>query len=254
MPSNPPSSEAVAIEGLVVDYRGDRSSLRVLGGVDLELAHGEIVAVIGPSGCGKTTLLHAIMGLVRPSSGAIRLGLASVGLVFQEPHLFPWRDVLGNAAYGLECRGVAPREARERARVLLQRMKLGDHLGDRPHQLSEGMKQRVNLARALLVEPELLLMDEPYSALDIVTRRALQEELLKSWQERKFTLLLSSHSLEEVVLLADRVAALSEKPARITALVNVDLPRPRGVGPEGNARLFSRVLELTELLAPARAT
>lgn len=249
MPSSPQSSEAVRIDGLVVDYRSTGAALRVLDGVSMTVRTGEIFGVIGPSGSGKTTLLHAIMGLVGRSAGTIEVLSRSTAMVFQRPQLFPWRDVADNAAYGLECRGVAPETARRRASELLSQMKLGEHLTDRPHRLSEGMKQRVNLARALLVEPELLLMDEPYSALDVVTRRALANELLKSWQERAFTVVFASHSLEEMVLLADRVAVLGEKPTRVRAVLDVDLPRPRGVGPEGRARLFSRVEELTELLS-----
>jgi NitT/TauT family transport system ATP-binding protein len=248
MPSSP-TELAVRVERLVVDYPRGRASLRVLGGIDLSVERGEIFGVIGASGCGKTTLLGALLGLVRPSSGSIDLAARSVAMVFQRPQLLPWKNVLDNAAYGLECRGEPLARARERARPLLERMKLEAHLGDHPHRLSEGMKQRVNLARALLVEPELLLMDEPYQALDPVTRRALMDELLESRERRPFTVIFASHSLDEVAYLSDRVAALSEKPARVTEVARVELPRPRGADPEGAAALFSQIERLKELLS-----
>lgn len=244
MPSSS-SDLAVAVERLVVD----RGALRVLGGVDLTVEKGEIFGVIGASGCGKTTLLGALMGLISPSSGSIRIAAERTAMVFQRPQLLPWRTVLDNAAYGLECRGEPLARARERARPLLERMKLGSHLCDHPHRLSEGMQQRVNLARALLVEPELLLMDEPYSALDPITSRALMDELLESRERRPFTVIFASHSLEEVAFLSDRVAALSEKPARVTEIARVDLARPRGHGASGAAALFSQIERLKELLS-----
>jgi NitT/TauT family transport system ATP-binding protein len=173
--------------------------------------------------------------------------------VFQKPQLFPWRDVAGNAAYGLECRGVPPREARARAEALLGDMGLGSCREARPHELSEGMKQRVNLARALAVDPELLLMDEPYAALDVHTRRALIDELLASLEARPRTVVFASHALEEVVFLADRVAALGGRPARFGDVVEMALARPRGAGTEGRARVAERVVELEALLsAPDR--
>lgn len=251
MPSNPPCDpdSVVRVVDLCVSYPRRPEPLLVLDGVSLALARGEICGLAGPSGAGKTTLLHVLMGLVAPDSGSVELVPVRRALVFQRPQLFPWRSVLDNAAYGLECSGVNRELARQRARAELEKMGLGDHLHDRPHQLSEGMGQRVNLARALLLSPELLLMDEPYSALDVVTRMQLQLELLEYWREREFTLLFASHSLEEVALLCDRAIVLSSKPARVRAVLPIDLPRPRASDPEARSALLERAAELARLLA-----
>lgn len=231
---------ALALRELRVSYpRRKAPPLEVLGGIDLEVQRGEILALVGTSGCGKTTLLNVLTGLLEPSSGSVEgtRGPSSLALVFQRPHLLPWRSALANAAFGLECRG-ATREAREdQAAQLLTRMGLGDHLADYPHQLSEGMKQRVNLARALLTEPEVLLLDEPFAALDVKTRRDLQRDLLELWAERQLTIVLVSHALDDVVSLADRVGILSPKPARVRELTTIDLPRPRARSPELQARV-----------------
>lgn len=243
------ANAAVRIEELVVAYPRPEGELRVLDGVTLAVHEHEIFGLIGASGCGKTTLLGALMGLVRSKSGSIDVRVKRLAMVFQKPQLLPWRTVLDNAAYGLECRGMTLVEARDRARPLLERMKLGAHLADHPHRLSEGMKQRVNLARALLVEPELLLMDEPYQALDPTARRALMDELLEDRAARPFTVIFASHSLDEVAYLSDRVAALTEKPTRVKEIAPVELARPRGVGTEGALALFSQIERLKELLS-----
>ncbi|MBL4846243.1 MAG: ABC transporter ATP-binding protein [Planctomycetes bacterium] len=208
---------------------GASERLEVLGGIDVSVARGEILALVGTSGCGKTTLLHVLSGLHAPSGGTIEGSRDSMAMVFQRPHLLPWRTVLDNATFGLECRGDVT-DANAKASALLSRMGLGDHLADYPHQLSEGMKQRVNLARALLVEPEVLLLDEPFAALDVRTRRGLQEDLLELWGEQDLTIVLVSHSLDDVVYLSDRVGILSEKPTRLQELTEIDLPRPRKRG------------------------
>lgn len=228
---------AAKLEGIDLRY-GDTEVLR---GVDLQVRRGEILALIGPSGCGKTSLLHIVMGLLPPTSGSAEVN-GTKAMVFQKPQLLPWSSVADNAAFGLECRGVARDEARQRAEAMLAAMGLADVVDNRPHQLSEGMKQRVNLARALLVEPDVLLMDEPYDALDAMTRERLWSELLALCAERSLTVLFASHDLEEVVFLADRVAFLSDKPTSVLAVEEVGLPRPRVRG----AALYERVAALRE--------
>jgi len=239
----------VSVQDLHLSYvNREGLELSVLSGLSIELRKGELLSLIGPSGCGKTSLLHVLMGLEPARAGSIVCRASSRALVFQKPQLLPWRDVLGNTAYGLECRGVPLPEARERAVPLLSRMGLDGHLYDHPHQLSEGMKQRVNLARALLVEPELLLMDEPFAALDALTRRQLQDELLEIWQGRGLTILFVSHSLEEVVYLSDRVGVLSEKPTRLKRIEPIDLAHPRGATAEAMLGLFEKAQALRSLL------
>jgi NitT/TauT family transport system ATP-binding protein len=207
-----------------------------------------VLSLIGPSGCGKTTFLHALAGLLEPTAGEVVRGETRAAMVFQRPTLMPWRTVLDNALFGLECRGPVGAADRSAARDLLTRMRLGDHLDDHPHQLSEGMQQRVNLARALLVEPDILLLDEPFSALDVTTRRGLQDDLLARWAEGDLTVVLVSHSLEDVVYVSDRICVLTDKPTRIAEVFTVDLPRPRGVGAEGRLAMLSLVDELAAAL------
>lgn len=220
--------EALSLRGLRMDFaKTDGTRLQVLDGIDLDVQAGEFFSIVGPSGCGKTTLLDLILGLATPTAGTVDVAAKRPAMVFQRPQLLPWRTVLDNALYGVECREQLDDDARERALALLQRMRLGDHVHEHPHRLSEGMKQRVNLARALLIEPDLLLMDEPFSALDPATSRKLQDDLLALWQERGFTVVFVSHSLTEVVYLADRVAVFTDKPSTVGALETIDVPRPR---------------------------
>ncbi len=223
---------------LVVEY----GALRVLHGVSFAVTPGELVGIVGRSGCGKTTLLHALAGLLTPTSGVVDLEGAVTAMAFQRPTLLPWRTVLDNAVFGQEAAGAADREG---ARRLLAEMRLADHLADHPHQLSEGMRQRVNLARALLVDPSVLLLDEPFSALDVRTRRDLHSDLLALQRERGFAVVLVSHTLEEVVELVDRVLVFSEKPTRVRATVEVELPRPRS----RDADFFAQVAALEAALS-----
>jgi NitT/TauT family transport system ATP-binding protein len=237
------------VDRLTVDFASNSGdNLRVLDGLSLSVAPGEFLSVIGPSGCGKTTLLHTLNGLLRPTSGRIEVAAPSIELVFQRPHLLPWRTLLDNATYGLECRGYSKLEARQQATYLLERMRLSGHLSDYPHQLSEGMKQRVNLARALLVKPDLLLMDEPFANLDEITRRSLQDDLLALWSDRRFAIVFVSHSVEEVVYLSDRVAILTDKPTVIQEMVAVDLPQPRGRGAEEKYQLLVHEERIKKML------
>jgi NitT/TauT family transport system ATP-binding protein len=222
---------AIRIEGVSKRYAGGR--VLALDGVRLEVAKGEFLALLGPSGCGKSTLLHAVGGLV-PVEGTIAVGGAPVSgpgldraIVFQDYALFPWRTVVENVAFGLEVRGVPARERVRRARANLALVGLEEFADRYPTQLSGGMKQRVAIARALACEPEVLLLDEPFAALDAQTRELLQAELLSIWQRTGKTIVFVTHAIEEAVFLAQRVAVFTARPGRIKEVVPVDLPAGR---------------------------
>ena len=214
-----------------VDRRGQ--ALVALEDVSLTVAAEEFVAVLGPSGCGKSTLLQLVAGLLAPSAGRIyfegarRDGRPLTAMVFQEFALFPWRTVQANVEFGLEELGVPAEERARRARALIELTGLAGFERRYPHQLSGGMRQRVGIARALAVNPLVLLMDEPFSALDAQTRELLQEELLTLWERTRTTVLYVTHNIQEAVFLADRVVVLSRRPGRVLADVAVTLPRPR---------------------------
>jgi NitT/TauT family transport system ATP-binding protein len=208
----------------------------VLRDVSLEVESGEFICLIGASGCGKTTLLRTIAGLVSPTEGFVSVngqritrpgGVVSV--VFQQDSLWPWRSILANTRYGLEIKGVPIKEADERARTYLKLVGLAGYEAHYPHQLSGGMRQRVNLARALAVEPDILLMDEPFAALDAHTREMMQLELARIWQETKRTIVLVTHQIDEAVFLADRVVTMSSHPGIVRAVTTIELDRPRDI-------------------------
>lgn len=209
-------------------------SERVLNDVDLEVEAGTFVSVLGPSGCGKTTLLRIIGGLVRPTEGAVEIDgrrvtgpPQSTATVFQDHNLFPWRKALHNVEFPLELLGVQRSERRAKAMESLRRVGLEKYANNYPRQLSGGMQQRVGIARALSVEPQLLLMDEPFGALDAQTRESMQEELLALWERDRRTVVFVTHSIEEAVYLSDRVVVLEAHPGQIRAEVAIDAPRPR---------------------------
>jgi NitT/TauT family transport system ATP-binding protein len=214
---------------------GDRAghAVRALDGIDLAVQAQEFVAVVGPSGCGKSTLLNLLAGLLAPSEGAIWLDgdlpadRAPTEMVFQEFALFPWRTVRANVEFGLEERGVPAGERARRAARYIAMTGLAGFETKYPHELSGGMRQRVGIARALAVEPAVLLMDEPFSALDAQTRQLMQEELLAIWERARQTIVYVTHNIQEAVFMADRVVVLSRRPGRILADVPVELPRPR---------------------------
>ncbi|MBM3527994.1 MAG: ABC transporter ATP-binding protein [Alphaproteobacteria bacterium] len=206
--------------------------LRALDGVSLDIAPGEIVVVIGGSGCGKSTLLRAISGLDAPSDGSVRLEgerivapHEKIGIVFQEPRLLPWLSVAGNVGFGLEHR--PKREREERVAAALARVGLADKAGVWPRQLSGGQAQRVAIARALVPRPQVLLLDEPFSALDAFTRADLQDHLLDLWADGRPTLVVVTHDVDEAIVLADRIVVMQPRPGRISEEIAVDLPRPR---------------------------
>jgi NitT/TauT family transport system ATP-binding protein len=209
--------------------------------VSLDIAQGEFVVLVGRSGCGKTSLLNAIDGLVSISSGQISVAGKGVdepsverAMVFQSPRLMPWRRIIDNVAFGLEAT-VGRVAARERSRELLALVGLAGFERHWPHQLSGGMQQRVNLARALAVDPKVLLLDEPFSALDAFTREQMQIELLQVWRKQKeqggipLTMIFVTHDIGEALFLADRIVVMSPRPGRVKEIVNVELPRPRDV-------------------------
>lgn len=208
--------------------------LMVIDGVSFDVQEGEFISILGPSGCGKTTLLRIIAGLEKQDEGEILLRGKSISgpgqdraMVFQDYALFPWRTVLGNVLFGLEIRKIQKKEALEKAKSFIKLVGLEGFENSYPHELSGGMRQRVALARALVCEPDILLMDEPLSALDAQTRNVMQAELVRIWEETKKTIIYVTHSIEEAVYLSDRIAVLSKRPAKLLELVNVDLERPR---------------------------
>jgi NitT/TauT family transport system ATP-binding protein len=222
----------LSISGLTKRF-GD---LEVLRAIDVDSARGEFASLVGPSGCGKTTFLRIVAGLEAATAGEVRLDGRTVtapgadrGFVFQTDNLLPWRTVLANALLGPEIAGRAGPEARRRTLDLLKLVGLAGFEAYYPRQLSGGMRQRVNLARALAVDPEILLMDEPFSALDAQTREIMQTELLRIWNQGRKTVLFVTHQIDEAVFLSDRVFVFGRRPGGIRETVRVDLPRPRGL-------------------------
>ncbi|WP_307817546.1 ABC transporter ATP-binding protein [Nocardia acididurans] len=224
----PGAASEVAFTGAGKRYGGgDSGTVIALADIDLDLRRGEFVAVVGPSGCGKSTLLRLAAGLERPSSGAVAVQTDSVGFIFQEATLLPWRTVLRNVELCAELRGMSRATRRERATRALAAVGLADFAGKLPAQLSGGMRMRVSLARALALEPELMLLDEPFGALDEITRLHMQEELLRLYRDNGFTALFITHSVSEAVFLAGRVVVMSARPGRVHEVIDVDLPYPR---------------------------
>jgi NitT/TauT family transport system ATP-binding protein len=227
---------ALEAEGLKKSYSRDGRSLDILDLAGFSVREGEFVSVIGPSGCGKSTFLHILGGFIGADRGAIRVYGQAVhgpgpdrGMMFQEFALFPWRTVAGNVAWALEVQGV-PREQIERTvDKQLEMIGLAEFRNHYPAELSGGMKQRVALARVLAFDPKVLLMDEPFGALDAQTREVMQEELTRLWERTGKTIVFVTHDIEEAIYLADRVVVLSARPARIKEEVKVALPRPRDI-------------------------
>lgn len=233
-----------------------------LQGADLDIQPGEFISLIGPSGCGKTTLLRLIADLDQPTAGELRLsGLTprearearAYGYVFQAPALMDWRTVLQNVTLPLDLSRLAPAEATARARTMLNLVGLEGFEGHRPWQLSGGMQQRVSIARALALNPGLLLMDEPFGALDEITRERLNLELLRLWQETGKTVVFVTHSISEAVFLSTRVVVMTARPGRISDVIDVDLPHPRGVETRGSTRFFELCTAVRERLREGHA-
>ena len=234
--------------------------LNVLGGVSFEVRQGEIVSIIGESGCGKTTLLRIIQGLIHLDSGSILVDGIPVskpgrdrGFVFQHASLLPWRSALQNVEFGLELQGVPAKERRLRAKRLLKLVGLEHATDQYPHQLSGGMQQRIGLARALAIDPAILLMDEPFSALDAQTREVLQNELLRIHGETEKTTLFVTHDLDEAIYLSHRIVVLAARPGRMKKIIDVPFPFPRPELPELRGNLKFHEIR-TEMAALIRST
>jgi len=226
------SDPIISIAGLSLAYERAGTRTVILQDLDLDVARGEFLVIVGESGVGKSTVLRVLIGLAKPSSGTVRLHArpdcrTPMALVFQDARLLPWRRVIANVAFGLEGSGLSKAERLAKAQAMLDLVGLGD-LGQRwPHQLSGGQRQRVAIARALAVDPDVLLMDEPFSALDSFTREGLQDELQRIQAATGKTILFVTHDIDEAVTLADRVVVLAGSPGRLAAEMPVTVPRPR---------------------------
>jgi len=247
---------------VVVSVRGlskvfARGAVAALQGIDLEVSSGEFVSLIGPSGCGKSTLLRIVGDIIEPSSGEVTVnGKAArrarldrdYGIVFQAPVLYDWRTVAKNIALPLEMLGWDRTRRGARVQEMLELVELTSFESHRPWQLSGGMQQRVSIARALAFSPALLLMDEPFGALDEMTRERMNMELLRIWAETSSTVIFVTHSISEAVFLSTRVAVMSPRPGRITGIIPIDLPQPRTAETREQPRFFELVTEVRESL------
>lgn len=230
--------------------------LHVLDNVSLAVPQGQFGVIVGPTGCGKSTILRMVAGLEHPDSGKVlKDGRPVRGpgpdrmLIFQEHALFPWRTVAENVAFGLELVGVRPAERAARVAEMLARVGLQGFEDYYPHQLSGGMRQRAAIARALVMDPEVLLLDEPFGPLDAMTRLVMQNELLRLWEGSGKTVLMVTHDIEEAIYLADRLFVMSHRPARVLREIEVDLPRPRSRTDAGFVRLRGQILALLQIAA-----
>ena len=230
-------------------------AVEALHDVSIQVGAGEFVSIVGASGCGKTTLLRIVDGLVAPTRGNIRVNGQPVsgpgpdrGFVFQQDALFPWRTVLDNVIFGLEVQHRSKREAKERAQEFIQLVGLAgfEHLF--PHELSGGMRQRANLARALTIDPDVLLMDEPFASLDAQTREIMQSELLRIWRSNRKTVLFVTHQIDEAVYLSDRVVVMTSRPGRVKSILEVDIPRPRDLSVKRTPRFLELVDEIWKMI------
>jgi NitT/TauT family transport system ATP-binding protein len=251
----------IAVQGLRKVFTDEETgrSVLALDGVDLSVADGEFLCLLGPSGCGKSTLLLIVAGLQTSTAGLVMVGERRVsgpgpdrGVLFQQLALFPWRTAIANVAFGLEMQGLTKRDSAARATEYLKLVGLEDFAHAYPHEMSGGMQQRVAIARLLAHEPEVLLMDEPFGALDAQTRAKMAEELTRIWEKDRKTVLFVTHSVDEAIYLGDRVAIMSPRPGRIRAIVNVPLARPRDLASEEFNALRRRLL--AEIEDPGRGS
>ncbi len=244
----------IEIRGAHKEFVKGERRVVALQDIDLEVAQREFVAILGPSGCGKSTLLNMVAGFDRPTRGSVRVAGEEIAepspsrcVVFQEPALFPWLTVVDNVLFGPKTRRQPPAEYRARAAQIIEQVGLRGFEASYPAELSGGMRQRVGIARVLIMDPQVLLMDEPFGSLDAQTRSLMQELLLGLWQRHQQTVLFITHDIEEALLLADRVCVMTARPGRIKKSIPVPMPRPRAIeltlSPEFNA-LRREVLEL----------
>ena len=250
----------IRLDGVAKAYRTQRGDLvHAVEDLTLEVGENEFVTLVGPSGCGKSTLLKLVAGLTPVSRGTVRVRetvvrepFADVGFVFQQPVLLPWRTVLDNVLFSVEMLGLEPRDHRKRAHDLLELTGLGGFETKYPRELSGGMQQRVAICRALLPDPSLLLMDEPFGALDAMTREEMGLELLRIWEERRKTILFVTHSIPEAILLADKVVVMTARPGRLARVLTIDLPRPRTVDLEFDGRFKTYSDDVRSLIFAGR--
>jgi len=234
---------AVSIDDVSKVFGTGRASVAALDHITLDVASGEFVCLLGASGCGKSTLLNIVAGLDRPTSGQVSVRANRTGLMFQEAALFPWLTARGNVELALKLGGVGRDERRTRTDQLLAMVHLGDFAKKRPHELSGGMRQRVALARALAQDAEVLLMDEPFGALDAMTRDRLHDELETVWRETRKTVIFVTHNVREAVRLGDRVVLLASRPGRVAEVFPVAIPRPRRIDSTEVATLAATITD-----------
>jgi NitT/TauT family transport system ATP-binding protein len=249
------TAKAVAVQGLTKAFQSGTTALQ---DIDLEIEHGEFVSLIGPSGCGKSTLLRIIGDLIQPSVGTVLVNGKSAhqarvdhdyGIVFQDAVLYDWRTVARNVSLPLEMLGWSRQRRKERVEEMLSLVELVGFESSRPWQLSGGMQQRVSIARALSFDPSILLMDEPFGALDEMTRERLNIELLRIWERAGSTVVFVTHSIPEAVFLSTRVVVMSARPGRVAGVIPVDLPQPRTAATREDPRFFELVTAVREALA-----
>jgi len=243
----------LVLRGIGKEFTQRDVTSSALSNINLEVEEKEFICILGPSGCGKTTLLRIIIGLEPSTSGNVLIGgepvtspTAHMAMIFQDYSLFPWRTVIDNIAFGLEMRGVGVEERRRVASRYLDLIGLQGFGNNYPYELSGGMRQRVAVARALAIDPEILLMDEPFGALDAQTRNMLQKELLEIWDKTRKTVLFVTHSVDEAVFLADRIVVLTSRPGTVKEIVHIELPRPRDRTSPDFARIRRHVLGLID--------
>ncbi len=255
-----PTGLGVNIADVAVRFGVGDGAVEAIGALSLDVAPGSLTVVIGPNGCGKSTLLRLVAGLLAPTTGSVtvdgtapRPGDGRVGLCFQQPRLVPWRTTLDNVALPLELAGTPIVERRRLAADVLEQVGLAGAALLRPRELSGGMAQRAALARALIGDPPVLLLDEPFSALDALTRETFDAELQRLWLERRRTMILVTHSVTEAVALADRVVVMTPRPGRMARIVAVDLPRPRPAELVGDPRAAELISEVRAALSSVHA-
>ncbi len=245
---------SIQIENAGKTFRRGKTETVALEGFDLAVGRSEFVAIVGPSGCGKSTLMRLIAGLTMPTTGTVSVDgesvkgpITNLGIVFQKPVLLDWRDVLQNVLLQVEMRGLNTADYKQRAHDLLDSVGLGSFEDRYPHELSGGMQQRAGIVRALIHDPPLLMMDEPFGALDALTREQMRIDLEELWLATKKTVLFITHSIDEAVLLADRVVVMSPRPGKVETIIDIGLPRPRGLTARKSPEFDEAVDTITQI-------
>jgi NitT/TauT family transport system ATP-binding protein len=246
--------DGIVLQGVRKVFGQGEDAVIAVDGVDLEFGAGEFVSIVGPSGCGKSTLLRLIVGLTPVSAGRISIfgrqvqgPVTDCGIVFQQPVLLDWRTVIDNVLFNIDMRGLDPAAYRPNAEALLETVGLGEFMTKRPYELSGGMKQRAAIARALVHEPPLLMMDEPFGALDALTREQMRLDLERVWLATEKTVIFITHSIDEAVLLSDRVVVMTPRPGRLETILDIPLDRPRGIAARRQPAFAEAVDAITEI-------